>query len=118
MSKITYTHNGNHLLLDIILKESPPEAVEPLNKYGRMRRSFLKNHRPILYSQLLLSEQLYQHLHDTQQVANDRMEIMMVQLIEHNPPPDKATDGLAWAAHMSMLHHTAEETVVNELIFE
>ena len=43
---------------------------------------------------------------------------MMAGLIKQNPPPDKATDNLAWAAHMNALHHSAEETILAELIYE
>jgi hypothetical protein len=116
MSTITYSKYGDYLLPDIKLSE-PPES-EPLTKYGTMRRNYLKNHRPILYNQLLLSETLYPHLRDTQRSANERLEIMMAQLIKRDPPPDKATDGLAWAAHMNALRHSAEESILAELIYE
>ena len=115
MTPITYTRQGDYLLPDIALHEPSPE---PLTKYGFMRRSYLKQHRPILYSRLLLSERLHRHLLDTQQAANERMETMMAGLIKQNPPPDKATDNLAWAAHMNALHHSAKETILAELIYE
>ena len=53
-----------------------------------------------------------------QQAENERMDTMMAGLIKQNPPPDKATDNLAWAAHMNALRHSAEETILAELIFE
>ena len=55
---------------------------------------------------------------DTGQAANERIDTMMAGLIKQNPPPDKATDNLAWAAHMNALHHSAEETILAELIYE
>ena len=115
MTPITYTRHGDYLLPDIALGEP---SLEPLTKYGLMRLSYLKHHRPILYSRLLLSERLHRHLLDTQQAAYERMNTMMTGLIEQNPPPDKATDNLAWAAHMNALRHSAEETVLVELIYE
>ena len=103
------------LMSGIALQKPTPE---PLTKYGFMRRSFLKQHRPVLYSQLLQAERLDQHLHETQQAANERMDTLMTQLVKRNPPPDKATDNLAWAAHMNALKYSAEEVILNELIYE
>ena len=118
MPQITYTPCGDYLLPDISLREPPPELAAPLTKYGFMRRSFLKEHRPILYSQLLLTEKLYPHLRDAQQAANERMDTLIAQLVKRDPPPDKAADSLAWAAHMNMLRHSAEEIVLHEIIYE
>jgi len=115
MSLITDTHHGDYQLSNIALRELAPE---PLTKYGFMRQSFLKQHRPILYNQLVRAERLYPHLYETQQAANERVNTLMAQLIKLDPPPDKATDNLAWAAHMNALKHSAEEIVLNELIYE
>ena len=109
------TRNSNSPLPDSALREPTPE---PLSKYGFMRLSFLKQHRPILYNQLLLTKRLNPHLHETQQAANERVDTLMAQLAKRNPPPDKATDNLAWAAHMNALKHSAEEIVLSELIYD
>ena len=53
--KITYTLHGDYYLPDLTLTEQP---ATPLGKYGRMRKSFLKQHRRGLYNALLLTEQL------------------------------------------------------------
>jgi len=116
MPKIDYIPVGDYLLPTITKRD--PHDAEPLTKYGRMRRAYLKDHRPILYSQLLLQERLYPHLRATQRAAEERMDTMMVQLAKRDPPPDKAVCGLSWAQHMSALHHTAEETILAELIYE
>jgi hypothetical protein len=87
-------------------------------KYGMMRKHFLKEHLPIPYCCMLLSEKLYPHCREIQQQAHDRLDMLMEYLTLSNPPPDKATDGLAWAAHMGMLHRTAEEIIFAELIYE
>jgi len=42
----------------------------------------------------------------------------MEQLIKCNPPPDKAVDGFAWAAHMNTLYHIAEESILAELVYD
>jgi len=110
-----HTYHGNYPSPDIALREPAPES---LTKYGLMRQSFLKQHKPCLYNQLLRTERLYPHLYETQQTANERMELLMAQLVKRNPPPDKAMDNLAWTAHMNALKHSAEESILNELIYE
>lgn len=116
MAEITYTRHDDYYLPNIILCE-PPDA-EPLTKYGMMRKNFLKEHHPILYSSMLLREELYPHCREVQRTAESRLKTMMEQLIQSDPPPDNAMDSLAWAAHMNMLKHIAEETILTEMIFE
>lgn len=87
-----------------------------LNKYGRMRRVFLQEHNPILFDDLVLTEQLFPHLYEVQEIAEKRVEVIMVGLLEKNPTPDKETDAMAWVRHMNMLKEMAEEVVVREVI--
>ena len=115
MSQITYSQAGDYLLPNIRLSD-PPDA-EPINKYGRLRQFYLINHNKILYHQLLLQEKLYPHLRDTQRAVEERMETLMAQLEKRDPPPDKASNQMAWVGHMTNLHHTAEEIVYAELIY-
>ena len=74
MEPITYTVCGDYLLPDIRLSD-PPNAP-PLGRYGRKRRAFLKEHRPILYAKLLLSERLYPHLREIDEAAAHRLEVI------------------------------------------
>ena len=66
-NNLTYTRNGDYLIPDLNLTEQPQR---PLGKYGRMRKAYLKEHRPILYNQLLMSEKLYPHLQEIDETAN------------------------------------------------
>lgn len=88
-----------------------------LNKYGRMRRVFLQEYNPILFDDLVLTEQLFPHLYEVQEIAEKRVEVIMVGLLEKNPAPDKETDAMAWVRHMNMLKEMAEEVVVREVIY-
>ena len=73
--KIIYTRVGDYLIPDIILREKPPDSYgELLGRYARMRRAFLREHRPIFYNTLLLSERLFQHLRDVYETANEHRE--------------------------------------------
>ena len=113
--EITYTRVGDYLHPDLIL--SDPPYAEALTKYGRMRRTYLKDHRKVFFNHLLLTEKLYPHLRDIQRAAESRLETMMVQFAKNSPPPDKAVDNLAWAAHMNMLKAQVEEIILSELIY-
>ena len=78
-NNLTYTRNGDYLIPDLNLTEQPQR---PLGKYGRMRKAYLKEHRPILYNQLLMTEKLYPHLAEIDETANSRLKQMMPRLAE------------------------------------
>ena len=112
MNGLTYTHNGDHLIPDIAIR-----GVPPLGRYGMMRKDYLREHRPILYSNLALKEELFPHCLEIGEEAEARLEPMMAELISRNPPPDKASDPMGWAAHMNSLKAQAEEVILSELIY-
>ena len=113
MSKLTYIRCGDYDIPNLKLSEQPETSI---GKYGRMRKSYLKEHRPILYNQLLMSEKLYPHLWEIQETAAARMEQMMAELLKANPAPDKKSNQMAWVQHMNMLKAQAEEVILTELI--
>ena len=117
MALIDYTRHGDYLIPNIILNEPPREQTEPITRYGAMRRSYLKEHRPITYTRLLLSERLFPHLREIQEKAHKRFDSIMSEILVFNPPPDKAADGLAWAEHMQAVHRTAEKMMCDEVIY-
>ena len=75
-NNLTYTMNGDYMIPD--LKIEVPE--QPLGKYGRMRQKYLKEHRPILWNQMILEEALFPHLLEIEQAAQSRLEQMMPEL--------------------------------------
>jgi hypothetical protein len=117
MNTITYSRHGNYLLPDIILSDPPRELTEPITKYGAMRRSYLREHRPIAYARLLLTERLFPHLREVQQDAQARLDSIISDILVFQPPPDKATDGLAWAAHMTKIRRLAEKKMLDEVVY-
>ena len=117
MVLIDYTRHGDYLLPNIKLSEPPQELTEPITKYGAMWRSFLREHRPIAYNQLLLSERLFPHLREIQAEAHRLLDKLMSEILALDPPPDKAADSLAWVAHMNTVKHTAEEIMLTEVVY-
>ena len=112
-SSLNYTKIGDYQLPNLTL--SQPKT--PLGKYGRMRRNYLKQYRPVLYNSMLLNGTLYPHLMELEQTAENRMQQTMAQLLKQNPAPDKEQNQMAWVQHMNSLKAQAEELVLNELIY-
>ena len=114
-NNLTYTRNGDYLIPNLTLSEQPSE---PLGKYGRMRKAYLKEHRPLIYNQLLMSEKLYPHLLEIDKTANSRLEQMMPQLAKEAGATEelKARDPMQWVGLMNTCKAQAEEILMMELI--
>ena len=112
-SNLNYTQTGDYLLPNLILNQ----PRKPLSKYGRLRRTYLKEQRPVLYHTMLLNGSLYPHLMEVEQTAESRMQQTMAQLLKQDPAPDKAQNQLMWVQHMNSLKAQAEELVLTELIY-
>ena len=112
-SNLSYTQTGDYLLPNLTLHQ--PKT--PLGKYGRMRLSFLRQQRPVLYNTMLLNGSLYPHLMEVEQTAENRMQQTMTQLLKQNPAPAKEQSQMAWVQHMNSLKAQTEELVLTELIY-
>ena len=86
---------------------------------SRMRKAYLEEHRPGLYTCLILSGKLYDHLAETDQVCRDRMERMIAQMAEAEGINEKlkASDQLGWISRMNSIRHRVEEILLDELFF-
>ena len=117
MTELTYTKNGDYRIPDLKLSEEPES--KPLGKYGMLRKTYLQEHRPILWNSLLLSEKLYPHLREIDEAANNRLEQMMPELMKSAGVTEalKASDPLTWVGLMNSLKAQAEETILNELVY-
>ena len=114
-NSLTYTMNGDYQIPDLKLTEQPEK---PLGKYGRMRKAYLKEHRPLIYNQLLLTEKLYPHLIEIDETAQSRLEQMMPQLAKDAGATEqlKASDPMRWVGLMNTCKSQAEEILMAELI--
>ena len=57
--RLEYIKNGDYFIPEIVLSE---QAIKPLGKYGRLRQTYLQEHRQALFNHLVLSEKLFPHL--------------------------------------------------------
>ena len=110
---VTYSTVGDYQLPNLTLSQ----PRKPLGKYGRLRRTYLKEQRPVLYNTMLLNRSLYPHLTEVEQNAVAMKEHLMAELLKQNPAPDKAQNQLMWVQHMNSLKAQAEELVMTELIY-
>ena len=111
---IIYHRNGDYLLPNMGLNETDKT---PLNKYGRMRLRYLQEHRPGLYTRLILSGK--EELLETQKAAQDRVEIITDKMAKAQNISEamKAQDQMAWVGAMNMIRLQAEEIILQELIY-
>jgi len=112
---IHYTMHGDYYFPDI----SASDSHTAIGHYGRMRKAYLEEHRPGLYTRLILSGKLYDHLAETDQVCRDRMKRMIAQLAEAEGINEqlKVSDQLGWISRMNSIRSQAEEIVLQEIIY-
>ena len=110
---VTYSTVGDYQFPNLTLNQ----PRKPLGKYGRLRRTYLKDHRPVLYNTMLLNGSLYPHLMEVEQTAESQMQQTMEQLLKQTSAPDKENRQMEWVQHMNSLKAQAEELVLTELIY-
>ena len=117
MSKLTYIRCGDYDIPNLKLSVQPETSI---GKYGRMRKSYLKEHRHILYNHLLMSEKLYPHLLEIDRTAQERVDTMLPHMMEAADVIEelKARDPMRWVGLMNTLKAQAEEIVLTELIYQ
>ncbi len=122
--KSIYEHNGgphtqvgDYLIPDISLPDAP---AYPIGKYGRIREAYLKEHRPGLYTRLILSGKLREHLAEVKRACNERLEIMIPQITKAQVVTEamKTRDQFSWVGRMNEIKHSAKESILAEIIFE
>ncbi len=114
--EITYSQYGDYLIPNLIISE---EERQPIGKYGLMRKRYLKDHRPIMYSNLLLSGELHKHLYEIDQACMDRIELITQQMRVQEGVTEalKAIDQMEWVRRMNSIQNRAEEIVLHELVY-
>ena len=113
---ISYTLCGDYYLPDLELKE---QEESHYGKYGMLRKSFLKEHRPGLYFSYLLTGKLTAHLNEVDQQANERMEVLVDQMMERQAITEelKVRDQMTWVGALNNIQNAAEEIVLKEIVY-
>ncbi len=116
MSELKYRQNGDYLLPEMGLTEA---EQQPLGKYGILRQQYLEQNRPGLYTRLILSGKLMEHLQEIDRTAHERLNSLMSLLTKQENVTEelKARDQLKWVGLMNSLKQQAEETILTELVY-
>ena len=95
------------------------EEQRPIGKWGRLHRDYLKEHRPILFNDLIISGQLWTYLADLNEQAQERLSLIVDQMkaTEGVTEELKATDQMAWIGTMNSILNRAEEIILQEMIY-
>ena len=112
----TYRQEGDYFIPNLIL---PDISEHQIGKYGRMRRSYLKEHRKILYNNYVLEGTLFKHLAEIDKDCNERMEIIVLSMAKQEGVTKalKAADQIEWVRRMNSIRNRAEEIILTELVY-
>jgi len=97
----------------------PDEPEYDIGRFGLMRRHYLKNHRKGLFTTLLTSGKLNEHLFEIDQTANDRFWLITEQMAKAEGVTEqlKAENQLLWIQRMTNIRNRAEEIIKDELLY-
>ena len=95
------------------------DEQRPIGKWGRMHRDYLKEHRPILFNDLVLSGQLWTYLANLNEQAQERLSLIIEQMKATEGVTEnlKAADQMAWVGAMNSIRNRAEEIILREMIY-
>ncbi len=113
---IEYVRQGDYYIPNLVL---PKQKKIHLNKYGRMRLNYLKEHKKAEYTIMFMENTLINHLEEIQETATKRVDEIINKLkAQSNLTEDmKNTDMLYWVGTMNTIKQQAEEIILNELIY-
>ena len=114
--ELTYTQCGDYLIPNLVLSDTKEYHI---GKYGLMRCIYLKEHRPAIYSTLLLTEKLFSHLAEIDAACKNRLEIIEAEMMCREGVTEalKVADQMEWVRRRNSIHSRAEEIVLHELVY-
>lgn len=112
----TYRQVGDYFIPNLVL---PDDDNYQIGKYGRIRRSYLKEHRKILYNNYVLEGTLFKHLAEIDQACNERIETIVSAMAKQEGVTEslKAADQMEWVRRINSIHNRAEEIILTELVY-
>ncbi len=112
----TYRQAGDYFIPNIAF---PDTGDYQIGKYGHMRRTYLKEHHKVLYTNLVVEGKLFEHLAEIDQSCNKRMEIIVSAMAKQENVTEalKAADQMEWVRRMNNIRSRAEEIVLTELVY-
>lgn len=116
MNELTYSKNGDYFIPEIALSE---QAAKPLGKYGRLRRTYLQEHRQVLFNHLVLTEKLFPHLNEVDKQVQYLLDTMIPPMAKAAGVTEqlKTTEQMRWVGLMNTVKVQVEEIIFAELIY-
>lgn len=114
-SGLAYSKAGDYYIPDLII----PREECTIEKWGRLHRDYLKEHRPVCYSVLITTGQLWPYLSTVNAQAKAQFDLLVGQMQKAEGVTEalKERAPMAWVQHMNNIHNRAEEIVLHELIY-
>ena len=114
MNELTYIPVGDYYIPDLML----PEETRPIGHWGHLHREYLKEYRPIIYNNLVLSGKLWTYLADINEQAQERMEVLIEQMKDAEGVTEKQKEAnqMEWVRRMNSIRDRAKEIVLSEII--
>ena len=112
----TYSQVGDYLLPNITL---PEQEEKPIGVWGQRRLRYLKQHRKVLYYNLLTSGKLNEHLADINEQAEDMFSRLVTQMAEREGVTEKlkAENQMEWVGRMNNIRNQVTEIINADLIY-
>ena len=113
----TYRQDGDYLIPNLALSDDDDYEI---GKYGRMRLSYLKEHRKILYTNYVTEGTLLKHLSEIDQACNERMENIVPAMATQEGVTEalKVADQMEWVRRMNNIRNRAEELILREVVYQ
>lgn len=111
-----YKLQGDYYIPCLVLDEA---GISPIGMWGRKHQQSLKEHHPMLYSDLVLSGKLYSYLADIDTQARNKLHLLVTRLAEKEGINEqlKSQNQMAWGGAMNNIRNRAEEIILQELIY-
>ena len=116
-TKIEYIRVGDYYIPNLTLPK--PRRTGNIGKYGRLKLNYMKKHNIPEYTEMLLNNELNSYLLDIEEECKNKIEILIKQMAEKENVTEelKANNQLEWVGKMNSIKQSAEEIVLNELIY-
>ena len=113
---ISYTLQGDYYLPDLALSD---EEEQSIGLWGQRHLRYIKQHRKVLYLNLLTSGKLNGYLADINKQAEDMLSRLVEQMAEREGVTEelKANSQMEWVARMNNIRSRAAETVNHDIIY-
>ena len=116
-TKIEYVRVGDYYIPNLTLPK--PRRTGNIGKYGRLKLNYMKKHNIPEYTEMLLNNELNSYLLDVEDECKNKLETLIKQIAEKENITEEleATNQLEWVGKMNSIKQSAEEIVLNELIY-